>query len=129
MIFVSTVFVLGGMVLANSTDEQEIKVALGATEFVCTKGLEVKFVDVVEDSRCPEGVDCIWAGNARIRIEAIGGQKARTVFELDTNGPAPAVDFEGVRISLKTLDPYPKAENPTRREDYKAVLTIADVKE
>src|SRR5882672_10036739 len=33
------------------------------------EGLQIKFVEVKEDSRCPADVKCVWAGNAAVRLE------------------------------------------------------------
>jgi hypothetical protein len=41
---------------------EELSLSLGQRTSVEGENLEVKFVEVVEDSRCPRGVTCIWAG-------------------------------------------------------------------
>ena len=49
--------------------------------------LKIKFVSVVEDSRCPIGVACVWAGNAKIKITVTSAQGEKT-FEINTEtGP------------------------------------------
>ena len=35
----------------------------------------VRFMDVLEDSRCPRTVQCIWAGRARVLVEVKEGDK------------------------------------------------------
>ena len=49
----------------------EVRVALG--ESVAVDGVPVRFVRVAEDSRCPPGVTCVWAGRARVEL-VIGGE-------------------------------------------------------
>ena len=39
------------------------------TAIIESENLSIKFVNVVEDSRCPVGVKCIWAGQAEIEVE------------------------------------------------------------
>ena len=31
-------------------------------------GFRIKFVEMVDDSRCPVDTNCIWAGNAKVKI-------------------------------------------------------------
>jgi hypothetical protein len=39
------------------------------TAVIEPENLSIKFVNVAEDSRCPVGVECIWAGQAEIELE------------------------------------------------------------
>ncbi|UCC81236.1 MAG: hypothetical protein JSW64_07740 [Candidatus Zixiibacteriota bacterium] len=39
------------------------------TAVIEPENLSIKFVNVTEDSRCPVGVECIWAGQAKIEVE------------------------------------------------------------
>src|SRR5690349_4901620 len=41
----------------------------GKTASLLSEPLEVTFVNVTEDSRCPTGVQCFWAGQAIITIK------------------------------------------------------------
>lgn len=57
----------------------ETKIDQGAS------ALDVKVVplDVLEDSRCPQGVQCIWAGTVRVRALLQSGLgDANQIFEL-----------------------------------------------
>lgn len=48
------------------TPQIAIKIALG--EVVEFEGISIKFVEVLEDSRCPKSVQCILAGRARVKV-------------------------------------------------------------
>jgi hypothetical protein len=54
--------------------------SLGETAY--TNGLYVRPVAVVEDSRCPTNVVCVWAGRLVVRSEVRGGSWRRT-FDLE----------------------------------------------
>jgi hypothetical protein len=54
--------------------------SLGETAY--TNGLYVRPIAVVEDSRCPTNVVCIWAGRLVVRSEVRGGSWRRT-FDLE----------------------------------------------
>ncbi len=91
---------------------------------------------MLEDSRCPTGVACIWEGNARVGIAFIAferwppGQKSVEVsdeftVELNTSSRFDAsATHSGLRVELKRLDPVPRADTPTN--GYVATLSIGD---
>lgn len=85
-------------------------------------GLSIRFAQVVEDSRCPLGVQCIRAGEAKIQFALRAGDQRRTVV-LATEGAQPtSADFAGYEVRLVTVDP------PRRRDDpapaYVATLRV-----
>ena len=65
--------------VSDSSDVPETAVARGDTarvalgEAVAMDGVTVRFVRVAEDSRCPPGVTCVWAGRAHVEL-VIGGE-------------------------------------------------------
>ncbi len=126
LMFLVLVALFSGMALGQTQKEDEVTVSIGDAKRFGDTAVEARFVEVLEDSRCPEGVDCFWAGNARIRIEVNRYHKTILCFELDTNGPTPFVNFDRFRITLKALDPYPKADKPADRSAYNATLVISD---
>ena len=46
--------------------------ASGVGEAGNLAGVAVRFDEVVEDSRCPEGVTCVWEGRAKARLDVAG---------------------------------------------------------
>lgn len=112
-------------VVADAQKNGEMTVKIGGSARFLRSGLKVRFLKVVEDSRCPEGVDCIWAGNARIQIEVRSGRLKPTVFELDTNGEKTQIEAGGYAISIKRLDPYPKSDSQIIESRYTAKLAIS----
>lgn len=55
---------------AGVPEGAEVRLALGQTVFLEGTGLSITFVDVLEDSRCPQGMECFWEGRilALLRI-------------------------------------------------------------
>jgi len=80
----------------------------------------VRFSGVSEDSRCPEGVTCVWAGRAVVQVE-VGDGEAPTVA-LEVGGEARVV--RGLALVAEALDPYPRADTATPPEDYRLRLRI-----
>ena len=91
--------------------------------------LRLRFTEVLEDSRCPTQVQCVWTGQARIAVlvERAGGEPTTTEF--NTN-PAPGQNVQTARvdqytIALLALDPYPQTpDDSIALEDYRATLAV-----
>ncbi len=106
---------------AKTTAQLKLRVAQEKT--APGTGIKVKFLSVIEDSRCPEGVRCIWAGVGRVKIQLRKAGKT-TVFELNTNQLDKTVTFEGHEIKLVALTPYPKSTTAIKPAAYSATLMI-----
>lgn len=92
-------------------------------EVTAKSGLKVAFVELVEDSRCPEDAQGVWAGNAKIRIRVTKKGKSE-ILELNTmpNGDAPS--FAGYRFSLTDLMPRLRSNVRINRNAYEASIEI-----
>ena len=87
--------------------------------------LTIKFSSLIEDSRCPTDVQCIQAGNARIKIDVKkSGGKAWETFEINTNSEPQAIKFAGYTINLTALNPAPASNIRINRNGYKATFTV-----
>lgn len=120
ILFASVLLVLFLSTMVNAQRDQEISVKVGETKTASASGFRVKFVAVLEDSRCPEGADCFWAGVARIQvtIETKSGD-AKTV-ELATIEENQNVQIAGYLIHLVKLEPKPSAEKAPESKEYLA---------
>jgi len=79
---------------------------------------------VLTDSRCPNGAECIWAGNAEVRL-IYSGINRKVSFLLNTL-PSFRTDslIDGYRIKLVKLTPYPELGVDIKQADYKAAIEI-----
>ena len=105
---------------------QEFTLRVGQQAAVEGQGFTVKFASVVNDSRCPTDVTCVWAGNAEVLIEAkASGSSA--VLKLNTNGGAnfPKEGRHGkYSVRLVGLSPHPRKDGGIKATDYVATLVI-----
>jgi len=83
--------------------------------------LSVRFVELVEDSRCPADAQCVWAGNAKIKIRVTMNGRSHDLT-LDTNGPHQATTSEGFTIKLISLTPSPRSNIRIDRNGYVATF-------
>lgn len=85
--------------------------------------LKIKLLEVVEDSRCPEGAQCIWAGNAKIKV-LIDNGTTKQEFVMNTNTGPKGDSFSGWAIYLEELSPAPKTGPTIDPQLYKAKFKI-----
>lgn len=82
----------------------DFRLSEGGTATVAGEGLTVTFSHVLTDSRCPRGVQCIWAGEVRIAVTLRQGGDAATI---DLGDTLPPVGYRAYLIRLVAVDPYP----------------------
>jgi hypothetical protein len=83
--------------------------------------LTVRFVELVEDSRCPVDVNCIWAGNAVIKVRVTKNGRSK-ILTLETNGPANTVNVEGYSMKLVAIAPAMRSNARIDRNRYVATI-------
>ena len=104
--------------------EQEFKLKIGESAKSKPEGLEVEFDSVAEDSRCPKGVNCVWAGNAKIILKVKKDAAKPANVELNTNINPQTSRYLEYELRLKELRPYPESEATIKSSDYEITLTV-----
>jgi len=97
----------------------------GETGVIEAEALQIGFDEVAGDSRCPKNVQCIWEGDATVRVWLRQAAGPKQVLELHT----PAKDrgsasFLAYSVRLVRLDPYPVLGKTITRRDYLATLEV-----
>jgi hypothetical protein len=89
-----------------------------------SQNITVCLDSVLNDSRCPDGVECIWAGVAYCRFKATLNNNAYN-FTLETLvAQNNDTTINGYKFILDSLVPYPSIISPHSYTDYKAFITI-----
>jgi hypothetical protein len=88
----------------------------GENIFLKEYQMNVTFKGISEDSRCPKGVNCIWAGVAVAQIEVMGTATRPMVLNLATTDNEgrnyhKTGNFNGYSISLAEVTPYPESQD------------------
>lgn len=104
--------------------EQEFKLKIGESVEAPREGLKIEFDSVAEDSRCPKGVTCIWAGNAKILLKVKKDAAKPASMELNTNINPKTCRYLEYELSLREVKPYPEADATIKSSDYEITLTV-----
>ena len=81
---------------------------LDVGEAVLVGGHTLRFVEVTEDSRCPQGVTCVWEGRARVRLAVDDYSRELTVrYAGMRDGDTAEWSVGGLTVVLDALTPYP----------------------
>ena len=97
---------------------QEFTLAAGGVARV--SGREIRFDEVLEDSRCPMNARCVWEGNARVAFEIVRSGAVERVV-LNTSERFEAKQESGdMMFRLVRLDPTPMAGEKVK--EYTVVL-------
>ena len=99
----------------------DFELAAGETTTVAGTGQTVTFDAVTEDSRCPTGVMCVWAGNARVRLR-LGVAGRDSAVTLNTGLEPHAIDIGKIRLELKAVTPHPEAGKSIAPDTYRVTL-------
>lgn len=109
----------------DNTGQNQIAIEYGRQVNVAKAKLLLEFVTVLEDSRCPEGVQCVWEGNARIKLTVSRAGEETSTVELNTSDRfAVEARYIDYIIALIDLKPYPKAAEQISIQDYTAIVKI-----
>ena len=125
-IFLSLILTImfGTFSQAEAKPKQQFKLLVNNQKVISGSKITVKFISIIEDSRCPEGTNCIHAGNAKIKVTVSKRGGESKTFELNTNLGPKGDTFEGYAINLVNLTPTPKDNIRINRNGYTATFTV-----
>lgn len=110
--------------IINIKLNKEFSLAARQKAYVKTDKLTVEFVSVLDDSRCPTDVDCVWAGSAKVQIKVSKGKMAAQIFELNTNLEPKTITYQGYEIEITHLMPAPKSDVDMKSVIYSASFIV-----
>ena len=97
---------------------------VGESVLITDAGIRVGFDRVPFDSRCANGVVCIWEGNATAQVWGEISEN-RAAFDLNTNPQfRSAAVYMGFEIRLLNVSPYPEDGRPIDPNDYVVTMVV-----
>lgn len=123
MIIVTAMFMMGLAAVVPAYQGESVTLRPGQRKVAghgATK-INIKFVSVVEDSRCPEKSMCVWAGNAKVQV-VISDRRGSKTVTLNTNTGNHGDQYGGWAINLVSVTQ--KDAGTMRQSKYRAVFSI-----
>jgi hypothetical protein len=104
--------------------DTEGSLAAGATAAVKGTDLQITFVGVTNDSRCPTDVSCIWAGEVTVKLAMrLGG--AAPIERESLEGRTTLV--EPYRVTVTRVLPEPVSSKKLEPGDYRINLIVVKI--
>ena len=91
----------------------------------CAEKMSISFTNIMEDSRCPTGTNCVWEGKAVIRL-AVNMGKIQTIELMvkGNNKQRNTKSYRGYDFTFQTLSPYPKYGEEIKTEDIRFTVLV-----
>ncbi len=104
---------------------QRVSLSIGQSVLIQGEGLRVKFAQVIADSRCPTGVNCVWEGEITCMVEIThsGSLYHKTLTQPGSTNESSRTDFADYDITFG-VQPYPEAGKQIARGDYRLEVVI-----
>lgn len=98
---------------ALSRTEDTLTIALGAQATTSDGGLRLRYVQLVNESRCPANVVCVWEGDAAVKLSGVV-KRAAIEATIHTGLEPRSMQVSGYQLSLLDVRPYPGAKDSTQ---------------
>lgn len=103
-----------------------INVSNSSSITINNQNITVYLDSIVQDSRCPKDVVCVWAGVAECKLKLLLNNQSYTfklgtlinsIYKKDTT-------INGYKFTLDSIIPYPSITSPHFYSEYKAYIKI-----
>ena len=130
LIFTSFLLLLPGC--ADSTGEyrvtlnQEFALSIGQRASITGENLQIKFQEVLEDSRCPKDVTCVWQGRVRCKVEIVtdGFSDYIVLTQPGLSDEPVEQTYKDYLITFR-VQPYPEAGKTIDPGEYRLLLNLS----
>jgi len=109
---------------------KEVSLKIDQTLKIESENLEIKFLRVISDYRCPKEVVCVWAGQVIVMVNVWKAGENLGEFELiDTNdGRVSPTQVDNYEIFLLKVKPYREVNKIINTKDYIITIKVDKVK-
>jgi len=109
---------------AVDQDEGDI-ISISLDETVNYDDLEIRWLEMM-DSRCPTGVQCVWAGEVKVILEATEGGNEPVELQLtwQVRRGSTKATVGGYEMELMDVKPFPSQKVKPHRSDHVAEIKI-----
>lgn len=122
------IFFAGGVINSAPQDGERLSICEGQQKVSDAGKMTIKFVSVMEDSRCPVGVNCVWAGNAKVQVTISKGESPEKTYELNSTLKPQSITAFGYEIKLADLSPKPGEKGKEASKTAVATFSLSPIK-
>jgi hypothetical protein len=105
--------------------DREFSLAIGQTVQISGEDLGIRLTDVIGDSRCPEGANCIVAGEVTCVLDVtLNGKNESYRLVVPGTGGAGDHTYRDYALSAN-VEPYPKLGVEIDKTEYRMKMTVS----
>jgi len=102
----------------KNSDPSLGEISVKQTMFI--NGVKITLNKIIQDSRCPTDVTCIWAGNITANV-TLQSNTDRETRDITSDKKIP---FDSFQISIEKVLPQPKSTETINLQDYKITFKV-----
>ncbi|SFA99272.1 hypothetical protein SAMN05660845_1197 [Flavobacterium swingsii] len=128
-IFFSLLLIFSTSVFGQESQQKPIKISY--KNCLAKKGYSFRLKEVTSDSRCPEGVQCIWAGEVQTVILVYKDKKLveETKLTVSPNNNEEVIDFFAKYYAKKKIEsiyvfPFPIKDKVLDKKEYRLEISF-----
>jgi hypothetical protein len=114
--------------LVDTDFATSFQLRIGQTAIIKSVGFELKFLNVVKDSRCPNDLNCFESGQIEIAVEIIVKDRSYGNLQMIHNASHEnlrIIKVNNYLIKFVKAEPYPKNTHRIKASDYVITLMIS----
>jgi|GEM_PF-1817355 len=115
-----------GLAVAQHSSSKTVSLRAGERRNI--HKITVGFLEVLDDSRCPVGTTCVWAGNAKVSLALSRGKSKVVTEELNSTTAPTAVEYGGYRFEFVDLTRRPSKPGVATMVRPELVLKVTRIK-
>lgn len=102
--------------------KEPIEISLHQSVNIKDPKTQILFSKIIEDSRCPSDVTCVWQGRVSVQLNVTTENDSKQIVLSLENKTAPINN--DYYLMLLDVKPYPTSQNPIQEKDYKVTIYL-----
>ena len=129
LVSVAVVLLLGSCAATGEVKArlgEEFSLSIGQSASIAGENLEIRFEEVVEDSRCPKNVNCIWAGrfSCIVQITDSDSPYRMVLTEPGLTDQSAGEAYKEYQLTFQ-VEPYPEEGKKIAADEYRLLLIVS----
>ncbi|WP_309741735.1 hypothetical protein [Chamaesiphon sp. OTE_20_metabat_361] len=115
-------------ILADTDFKTSFQLRIGQTAIIKSESFELKFLNVVKDSRCPKELNCFESGQIEIAVEIIVKDRSYGNLQIIHNAShknSETIKVDNYLIKFVKAEPYPQNTLRIKASDYVITLMVS----